>query len=166
MKLAHYVMLELFLRSGQPSVLDPLVPVPLEEVLATEARPHDDLAHTVVHSPKKSGINVELTTTDSDDGPLTVLRYFFRKARQTNAFFKRLRLELPPAELAQLHRELSSRLDARCNFFFRLDLTSLARGEWRLVKRGPCVQVKVSVAAYPKNPTTARTTVERILDGT
>ncbi|RME31983.1 hypothetical protein D6789_01005 [Candidatus Woesearchaeota archaeon] len=161
MKFAHYVMLEVFLRDEKPTCLDTLAPLTMEEVLAGEAKQQEN---KLVYSPPKTGINVELSDVEGDAGRIIIVRYFFRRASHTNAFFKLLKQELSQAELARLRAECERRLDEHGDFFFRLDKNALKQGRLVLVDRGDCVQVKVSPAAYPKNRRTARDVLLRILD--
>lgn len=157
MKYAHYVMLEQFLREGAP-VFDPVAPVPAAQVCENGRRVEEH--ERTLYELRKERVKIEQNVVD--EGDIVVLRYFFRKARDTTAFFKGLG-RLPEEDLQRLRDELDERLDTNCDFFFRLDEEALRRGELRLVDRGRCVQVKVSVAAYPKRRDTARATMREAL---
>ncbi len=154
-KLAHYVMLEVF--GEDPGFLDGFVPVPWRE-LRDHAVPHESLVATVRAAPPRSGVSVEVS-----EGPPRVVRYFFRKPRQTNAFLRRVREELRAGDLARLHAEREQRLDAAGRFSFRLEKAAFAAGRLVLVDGGACVQVVVSVAAYPK--ARCRELVDNLLTG-
>lgn len=152
MKDVHYVMIELFAKDGEPALLDPLVPVPALTVMRKGKHRFDPgRAETEIWTLKE-GINVERSGA--------IIRYFFRKARHTNAFLKQLQAM---EGVKRLRDNADEFLDSSCNLSFRLSAAAIAEGRLLLTEQPPCIQVKLSVAAYPKRRETARAVVERVL---
>lgn len=110
-------------------------------------------------------LHAHLTVQQAEgfESSIAVLTLFYGKDPQTNAIFDAILAALPVADWVLLRKEAPLHADTDGHFFLRLDKSALTEGEVRLTTGGDCFRLDFALAAYPKNATTIRACVERLL---
>jgi RNA binding exosome subunit len=109
-------------------------------------------------------IKTQISNFENSDEELQhILELDITKTRHLNLFAKLLLQKFDVRIREILLKQLDSRIDEECNFFFRFDLDDALREQITLTQSGRCVHFKCAVSAFPKRKESAIITVENYL---
>ncbi|HOT06764.1 MAG: hypothetical protein A4E45_00850 [Methanosaeta sp. PtaB.Bin039] len=74
------------------------------------------------------------------------------KRKEGMGFFRILKEQLPPPDIARLKREAEARTDEDCQFHLRLDKQAAYQGRVELTDSRDAIDVCAHVATYPARP--------------
>jgi len=101
-----------------------------------------------------AGEELEFEISDAEGyygNPIKILEAKLSRNRDIDPFFEKL----PNSLIKELRKELSRRIDERCNFFFRVDKGKAYEDEIVLTKGSNSIRVRARVESYPSRKETA-----------
>lgn len=96
------------------------------------------------------------------ENEIKILEATLRK-RDSPAFFRMLREQLPKEDLSRLRREMAQRLDEENHFHLRLDKQAAYKGMVRLTDSKDAIAVSAMVETYPARREEALRIVSELL---